>query len=224
MFSVLFEVHPSPDQWDAYLGYAKLLRPELEKVKGFVDNIRYRSLSREGWILSLSNWSEEKALVRWRIQAKHHDVQEKGREEVLLDYHLRVGQITKDTSPPAGHSLRQQRLDETEIGEGTTVILIDAKRAKDWVEKTCHEDVARWLGLKTDAPGFVSWDVFDAVLAPGDIILLTSWRDHGAAEAFEAATKLQEGARLRRVRIVRDYGMFDRREAPQYYPDVKRPS
>jgi heme-degrading monooxygenase HmoA len=224
MFSVLFEVHPSPDQWDAYLGYAKLLRPELEKVKGFVDNIRYRSLSREGWILSLSNWSDEKALVRWRIQAKHHDVQEKGREEVLLDYHLRVGQLTKDTSPPAGHSLRQQRLDETEIGEGTTVILIDAKRAKDWVEKTCHEDVARWLGLKTDAPGFVSWDVFDAVLAPGDIILLTSWRDHGAAEAFEAATKLQEGARLRRVRIVRDYGMFDRREAPQYYPDVKRPS
>jgi heme-degrading monooxygenase HmoA len=224
MFSVLFEVHPSPDQWDAYLGYAKLLRPELEKVKGFVDNIRYRSLSREGWILSLSNWSDEKALVRWRIEAKHHDVQEKGREEVLLDYHLRVGQITKDTSPPAGHSLRQQRLDETEIGEGTTVILIDAKRAKDWVEKTCHEDVARWLGLKTDAPGFVSWDVFDAVLAPGDIILLTSWRDHGAAEAFEAAAKLQEGARLRRVRIVRDYGMFDRREAPQYYPDVKRPS
>ena len=224
MFSVLFEVHPSPDQWDAYLGYAKLLRPELEKVKGFVDNIRYRSLSREGWILSLSNWSDEKALVRWRIEAKHHDVQEKGREEVLLDYHLRVGQITKDTSPPAGHSLRQQRLDETEIGEGTTVILIDAKRAKDWVEKTCHEDVARWLGLKADAPGFVSWDVFDAVLAPGDIILLTSWRDHGAAEAFEAAAKLQEGARLRRVRIVRDYGMFDRREAPQYYPDVKRPS
>jgi len=102
--------------------------------------------------------------------------------------------------------------------------LIDAKRPKEWVEKTCHEDVARWLGLKTDAPGFVSWDVFDAVLTPGDIILLTSWRDRGAAETFEAATKLPESARLRRVRIVRDYGMFDRREAPQYYPDVKRSS
>lgn len=32
---------------------------------------------------------------------------------------------------------------------------------------------------------------------------------------------MQDGARLRRVRVVRDYGMFDRREAPQYYPDVK---
>ena len=34
MFSVLFEVHPKPDQWDAYLGYAKMLRPELEGVEG----------------------------------------------------------------------------------------------------------------------------------------------------------------------------------------------
>ena len=224
MFSVLFEVHPSADQWGAYLGYAKLLRPELEKVKGFVDNIRYRSLSREGWILSLSNWRDEKALVRWRTKAMHHDVQEKGREEVLLDYHLRVGQLTRDTRLPEGQVLHEQRLDETETGDATTVVLIDAKRPKEWVEKTCHEDVAHWLGLKTDAPGFVSWDVFDSVLTPGDIILLTSWRDRGAAEAFEAATKLPDGARLRRVRIVRDYGMFDRREAPQYYPDVKRSS
>jgi hypothetical protein len=31
------------------------------------------------------------------------------------------------------------------------------------------------------------------------------------------------GSRLRRVRIVRDCAMFDRREAPQYHPDVRRP-
>ena len=53
MFSVLFEVHPKSDQWDAYLGYAKMLRPELERVEGFVDNIRYKSLNRDGWILSV---------------------------------------------------------------------------------------------------------------------------------------------------------------------------
>jgi hypothetical protein len=28
--------------------------------------------------------------------------------------------------------------------------------------------------------------------------------------------------RLRRIRVVRDYGMFDRREAPQYYPEATR--
>jgi len=72
-----------------------------------------------------------------------------------------------------------------------------------------------------DASGLVGWDVFDAVLAPGDIILLVSWRDHAAAEAFEGMVSLQEGARFRRIRVVRDYGMFDRHEAPQYYPDAK---
>ncbi len=37
MFSVLFQLHPKPDQWDAYLGYAKLLKPELEQMEGFIE-------------------------------------------------------------------------------------------------------------------------------------------------------------------------------------------
>jgi len=44
MFSVIFEVHTKSDQKDAYLKYAKLLKPELEQIDGFVDNIRYGSL------------------------------------------------------------------------------------------------------------------------------------------------------------------------------------
>ena len=66
MFSVLFEVQPKPEKWDEYLGKVKMLRPELEQIDGFVDNIRYKSMQRKGWILSLSNWRDEKAVVRWR--------------------------------------------------------------------------------------------------------------------------------------------------------------
>jgi heme-degrading monooxygenase HmoA len=222
MFSVIFEVYPRAEQWDAYLGYAKMLRPELEKVEGFVDNIRYRSLTREGWILSLSNWRDEKAVVRWRTRAKHHQIQEKGRSEVFLDYHLRVGQIIQDTRLPEGCELHEQRLDETEVGEGTTVTLVDAKRPVEWVTESNAEEVAKSLGYTSKAPGLVAWDVFDAVLTPGDSILLLAWRDEPAAKAFESQLALPNDARLRRVRVVRDYGMFDRREAPQYYPEVKR--
>jgi heme-degrading monooxygenase HmoA len=222
MFAVLFEVHPKSDKWDTYLGIAKMLKPEIEKIDGFVDNIRYRSLTREGWLLSLSGWRDEKALVRWRTQATHHGAQEKGRFDVFLDYHLRVGELTRDTRPPGGHTLHEQRLDETEAGDATTVILIDAQRPAEWVKSAKPDEVAAWLSLAPQAAGLVGWDVFDAVLTPGDVILLTSWRDHKAAEAFEAAVKLPDGGRLRRVRIVRDYGMYDRREAPQYYPDVKK--
>jgi len=64
--------------------------------------------------------------------------------------------------------------------------------------------------------------VFDAVLTSGDLIVLTSWRDRAAARAYEAKAKLPKDAQLRHVRAVRDYGMLDRREAPQCHPDVKR--
>jgi hypothetical protein len=43
MFSVLFEVLPHRENWDDYLNNAKMLRPELERIDGFVDNIRYKS-------------------------------------------------------------------------------------------------------------------------------------------------------------------------------------
>jgi hypothetical protein len=66
--------------------------------------------------------------------------------------------------------------------------------------------------------GMTGWEVFDAVLTPDDLILLMSWRTRDNAESFEKTAKLPSDARLRSVCIVRDYGMLDRREAPQYYP------
>jgi len=219
MFSVLFEVCPKSDQWDAYLDYAKMLRPELEIIDGFIDNVRYRSLTRKGWILSLSNWRDEKSLVRWRTKMRHHAVQDRARSHVLTDYHLRVGEVTHDTRIPEGHTLQEQRLDETEVGEGTAVTLIDAKRPVDRTETNSIDNFAEWLGIGP-FKDFLSWDIFDAVLTPGDLILLINWRDAAPAKDFENSVKLPEPVRCRRVRIVRDYGMYDRREAPQYYPDA----
>jgi heme-degrading monooxygenase HmoA len=219
MFAVLFEVQPKSEKWDEYLGIAKMLRPELEAIDGFMENIRYRSLTRQGWLLSHSIWRDEKALVRWRTQAVHHGAQERGRTEVFGDYHLRVGQVTRDMT--SAH-LPEQRLDETAVGAGTMVTLVGGKRPAEWVKQNAPETVAAGLGLRKDAAGLVAWDVFDAVLAPGEVILLLTWRDQAAAEVFEAALAATEPTRLQRVRIVRDYGMFDRREAPQYYPEVER--
>jgi heme-degrading monooxygenase HmoA len=221
MFSVIFEVLPNKENWDDYLDNAEMLRGELQQVEGFVDNIRYKSLTREGWILSLSNWRDEKSLVRWRTSKRHHEAQQKGRDEILADYHLRVGQITADNQVPVGYALTKQRLDETEVGEGTTITLINATRPAEWKQTNNPYDCAEWLGLNPWAADGTSWDIFDAVLAPGELILLISWKDAAAAQAYEDASAPNDKARMRRVRIVRDYGKYDRREAPQYYPDAK---
>lgn len=221
MFAVLFEVYPKADQWDAYLANAKMLRPELEEIDGFIENIRYKSLTRDGWILSWSQWRDEKAVVRWRTAMRHHLVQKKGRAEILGDYHLRVGQITRDTQIPKGQTLVEQRLDETDVGEAKAVTLIDANFKSENSVRGDGTARAILLGLDPTTPGLVGWDIFEAVLEPGTFILMTSWRTRIDADAFANSAKRPEESRVRQIRIVRDYGMFDRREAPQYYPEVK---
>ena len=61
------------------------------------------------------------------------------------------------------------------MGEGTTVTLIDAKRPSGWQPTNNPADCAEWLGL-SPFTGFLSWDIFDAVLTPGDLILMLTWK------------------------------------------------
>jgi heme-degrading monooxygenase HmoA len=217
MFAVIFEVNPKPEQWKSYLGYARLLRPELEQIDGFIANERFSSRRREGWLLSLSIWRDEKAVIRWRTLAQHHEVQQKGRLEVFRDYHLRVGEIISDNQLPAGQGLPQQRFDETEAA--AKLIALTEAVLDDPSERDVGAVAAR-LGAPMDEvhPGLVDWDVFESISEKGKFILLTSWRD--AAAAGEWAFPIGGTIRCRRVRVVRDYGMFDRTEAPQYYPPV----
>src|SRR5262249_61366966 len=183
MFSVIFEALPNKQSWDDYLDSAKMLRPELEQEAGFVDNILYKSLTREGWILSLSNWRDEKSLVRWRTRRRHHEVEQKGRDEILADYHLRVGQITADNQVPTGYALTEQRLDETEVGEGTTLTLINATRPAEWKQTNNPYDCAEWLGLKPWAADNNSWGILHAGLTPGEPYLLIFLQKAPAAHA-----------------------------------------
>jgi len=111
MFSVIFEVHPKQEKFDLYLHLAKGLKPILEGIDGFIDNERFESTRRVGWILSHSTWRDEKSLVRWRTVGEHHDIQHRGRDEVFEDYHLRVGEVVRDSAPPAGAAIVEQRLD-----------------------------------------------------------------------------------------------------------------
>jgi heme-degrading monooxygenase HmoA len=216
MFAVIFEVQPRSDRWEQYLALAKQLRPELEQIVGFIDNERYRSKRTEGRLLSLSIWADEKAVIRWRTHAMHHDVQGKGRFEVFQDYHLRVGEITADTRVPAGHSLQEHRFDATEVGDAKVVSISEVERGPDG-EAT---DMAALHVPAIGRDGVYDTELYESITTPGKQLLLVSWRDAAAADAWQPP---QAGHfRHRRVRVIRDYGMADRREAPQFYPEVAR--
>src|SRR5215470_20199303 len=116
MFSVIFEVFPKKERFEEYLALAKHLKPILDKIDGFVDNERFESKRRRGWILSHSTWRDEKSVVRWRTTGEHHKIQELGRSEIFQDYHLRIGDVISDTSPPKEAPIQERHFDETEVG------------------------------------------------------------------------------------------------------------
>ncbi len=222
MFAVIFEVQPKPEKWDQYLELAKQLRPELEQIAGFIDNERYKSTRTEGRLLSLSTWADEKSVVRWRTHAMHHGVQEKGRFEVFEDYHLRVGEISADTHAPPGHMLQQFRLDATEVGAAKVVSISEIDPGPN-VKPADADTLAERLRVpRPGRDGVSDAELFASIYTPGKLLLLVSWHDPAAADAWRAPASLADAGRIRhrRVRVIRDYGLVDRREAPQFYPDV----
>jgi heme-degrading monooxygenase HmoA len=222
MFSVIFEVLPKEGRGGEYLELAKDLRPFLEKMDGFLDVERYESRKRPGWVLSQSTWRDEKSMVRWRIQRDHYFVQSKGRFEIFADYHLRIGEIFADTDPPKDVPVLEQRFDETEAGVAKIVTFTEATPRSDTAFAASAAEFAAHIGLDAASAAIAEHDVFESIYNPGKLALLTSWKNREAGKAWSPGSiENIEQLRHRKIRIVRDYGRFDRREAPQYYAEVR---
>jgi len=96
MIAVIFEVFPAEGKVQEYLDIATNLKPQLEKIDGFISIERFSSLVEEGKILSLSFWRDEKAIKAWRNLESHRLAQEKGRGGVFSNYRLRVANVCRD--------------------------------------------------------------------------------------------------------------------------------
>jgi heme-degrading monooxygenase HmoA len=96
MIAVIFEVFPADGRKQEYLDIAASLRPELEKLDGFISIERFASLSTEGKILSLSLFRDEAAIEAWRNLEGHRLAQAKGRAGIFSDYRIRVASVIRD--------------------------------------------------------------------------------------------------------------------------------
>lgn len=96
MIAVIFEVWPAEGQMQTYLDLAAQLRPDLERIDGFISIERFESLTSKGKILSLSFWRDEDAIARWRTFEAHRSAQRSGRAGVFRDYRLRVAGVMRD--------------------------------------------------------------------------------------------------------------------------------
>jgi heme-degrading monooxygenase HmoA len=96
MIGVIFEVWPKAGQRQNYLDIAAALRPQLEKIDGFISIERFESLTEPGKILSLSFFRDEAAVAAWRNLDAHRRAQAKGRAEVFANYRLRIAGVIRD--------------------------------------------------------------------------------------------------------------------------------
>ena len=98
MIAVIFEADAVPTQQERYLQLAAELRNELVNIEGFISIERFKSLSTEGKILSLSWWESEDAVAVWKSNMKHRAAQREGRESIFSFYRIRVAHVLRDYS------------------------------------------------------------------------------------------------------------------------------
>jgi heme-degrading monooxygenase HmoA len=96
MLAVIFEVEAKEGRESRYFELAAGLRPELEKIDGFISVERFQSLTNKRKYLSLSFWRDEAAVARWRSHFAHQGAQTEGKREIFRDFRIRVGTIVRD--------------------------------------------------------------------------------------------------------------------------------
>jgi heme-degrading monooxygenase HmoA len=196
---LLFDVKPWHDTLDEYLNIAAALRPELDASGGcdFID--RFRRVEApgkdEGWILSFQFWRDEASLVRWRSNHVHHNAQQNARDSVFEDYRLRVGEVIYSETP---HESKHHIDNVPENGE--FVVMIETESST--------------LAL----PQLSGIQCFESIYRPGKFLHV------GATESRAIATSTVEQARAMATpshsaigSVERDYGMFERDQAPQIF-------
>jgi heme-degrading monooxygenase HmoA len=222
MFLSIFEVFPAKGKKDEYLELTDYLKPMLEAIDGFIGTERFESRLRPGWMLANQIWRDEKSVIRWRTHGEHHAIQKRGRFELFQDYRVRVGEVTFDSDPPREAPILEKRFDETEIGASKMATFTEIIPEKGANLGAQIDLLPSRLGLDLSNAAIVEHDVLDSINNPEALGLVVAWKSAEAASAW--LPKKADGVATlhhRRIRVVREYGRFDRREAPQFYPDVK---
>jgi heme-degrading monooxygenase HmoA len=207
MIALFFEVQTRPGHRDQYLELAASLRPQLDAMGGCLFIDRFSSLTRENLLLSYQIWQDEGAMTAWRVHGYHHEVQTIGREKVFSDYRIRIAQVIHEERPgqPVWQPERRTPYNDPARRPSTFVLVAESKHAQLPVE-------TEW---RRDSFKSVYRDGYFAHLI--DVPDQQSGLELGRRVLADPTTEY-----FRIVEVMRDYGMYDRTEAPQYYPPVVR--
>lgn len=186
MLALFFEVRSKPGHESHYLARAAALRPILETQSGLLFIDRYRSLARPDVILSHSLWRDEDAITGWRTQSQHRAAQAAGREVHFGDYRIRIAAV--EEAWPTDSPERRKALD---AGVHVVAAVSREEQTFDHGETFASlNNASTWLTLCGDLTGEQGRE------------LIARAKTHAPVDNLKLCS------------IVRDYGMFERDQAP----------
>lgn len=189
MDGLFFEVRPHPGHLAHYFAHVDRLRPVLARHEGLLFLDRFRSLDHEDVLLSHQLWRDEEAIVEWRRDPEHRRSQNAGNRVHFADYRIRVGALVLDWQagdpPPSSGKVAS--------AHARYVLAV-------YGSSSLREE------------GFAA---FESVNHEGRFIALAEPRGRAEAVAAHAALIGREGvSRSALFAVRRDYGLFERDEAP----------
>jgi heme-degrading monooxygenase HmoA len=106
------------------------------------------------------------------------------------------------------------------------IAIIFEVEPRDGKRQAYLDTAANLMPLLDEIDGFISIERFESLTTPGRILSLSFFRDETAVAAWRSLDKhrdaqragrggIFENYRLRVASVIRDYGMFDRGEAPE---------
>ena len=197
MLALFFEVMPKPGHEDDYFRHVGVLKPVLEQHTGMVWLDRFKSLSRGNVILSHQLWVDDAAIVRWREDKQHQGSQTAGRYRHFEDYRIRIAELFLRVEQ--GKPAVQFELSENASGDYIVAVHSSGKPLDGFDESFASVNIAdAYVGLATVA---------------------------NAEAATKLLTRLADDQNMSwgfAARMTRDYGMFERDQAPQDYAPVER--
>lgn len=202
MHALLFEVAPRAGHEDHYFTHAAALRPLLAAHEGLLFLDRFRSLTHPNIILSHSHWRDEAALAKWRTDPTHHRSQAAGRNQHFRDYRIRIAHVLQNYTR----------------GKETTEWSHDGAYRDPAAHKPRFVVIVATQGeaIQNGGEAFRSVNVEDSYLA-----VSTPEAEADGRALVAGASRSAHVTNAMLASVSRDYGMFDREEAPQYFPERK---
>lgn len=189
MLTLIFEVTPKKGHADHYFNRAAVLKPLLEDHDGLLHLERYAQVATRNVILSHQYWRDDAAIVGWREDETHNRAQQAGRNVHFDDYRIRVAEVVAHRTNATEISNVMPSID---WGDDRIVVLVES------AGEISAPDTMRFGSLVREGAMIAIYTPVNAT----ELRDITQ-RHHDVAEA------------LTLTRVIRDYSMTSRAEAPQ---------